>query len=107
MQLNDQEPFCNFARPTHLLRWKKEKMEKNYSWSFSVPLRPTRAGSSYREWHDASNAAMESYQRPPRGAAYVIFFNYKNIKTPMIPEDNSEKTKVKNLKCPLTLHKRK
>jgi hypothetical protein len=47
-----------------------------------VPLRPTRAGSSYREWRDASNAAMESYQRPPRGAACVIFFNYKILKHP-------------------------
>jgi len=60
----------------------REKREKNYSWSFSVPLRPTRAGSSYREWRDASNAAMESYQRPPRGAACVIFFNYKILKHP-------------------------
>jgi hypothetical protein len=52
IQLEEWGPLCNFARPTHLLRWRREKRgeEKNCRQSSFMPWMPTRAAPPCRRW---------------------------------------------------------
>jgi hypothetical protein len=55
IQLNDWGIFCNFARPVHLLRWRREKRE----WIEKLPLEFFRATENMR-WLIKSGAMLRT-----------------------------------------------
>jgi hypothetical protein len=76
-----------------------------------VPWRLTHAGSPYRGWHDALDAALKGDQQLPRGFTHAAqrmraLFFYQKAKTLLTPHNNCKKPKVKKQKSPLTLGKK-
>jgi len=103
----------------------KRGEEKNYRMSFSVPWRPTRVATPCRGgtmlWmpsRKATNGHQKTPHTPPKGRRRLplvdacsahtnyFFLNYTKSKTPLIPWDNSKKTKVKKPKMPLDLRQK-
>jgi len=123
IQLKDWRSLYNFARPTHLLRWRTEKRkgrkiivgappcnECQYEPTQLVEgsallwISPCEATNGYQEKPYASS---KGHERLPLACANLFFFNCKKTKTPWTPWDNCKKTKAKKLKTPHYLRQKK